>query len=394
MGVYLLFLTISAWIVTQFRTQNTSAGNKNFLFIIPAHNEAKLLPQTLINLLQEIEYPKSHYEAVVIADNCTDHTATIARDHGAIVYERFNEQLKGKGYALEWGLEKCWADGKNPDAVVILDADSVVSNNFLQEMNVSLHNGNKVIQAFYSVRNPHESWSAGLRYAALAVLHFVRPQGRALFGGSAGLKGNGMVFRTDIIKNHHWSSSVTEDIEFHMDLLLSGEKVHFSPNAIVWAEMPNSISDANSQNERWESGRLEMAQKYVPKLFKSAFKINAVKNKQLVPQLDAIMEHIIPPFAIFNGISMLLSVLALGAYIFDQSSRLASWNLLLAISLVLIQIFYLLSGLLLTKAPANVYKNLLYIPFYIFWKFLLIFRIFKKDSDDAWVRTTRNESSI
>ncbi|MFT7586538.1 MAG: 1,2-diacylglycerol 3-beta-glucosyltransferase [Cellvibrionaceae bacterium] len=394
MGVYLLVLTISAWAVTQRRSQSSVDDNKNFLFLIPAHNEEKLLPETLNNLLQEIVYSKSKYEVVVISDNSIDGTASVARKLGATVFERFNDELKGKGYALEWGLEKCWSLGKTPDAVVILDADTVVSKNFLQEMNASLQNGSKVIQAFYSVRNPDESWSAGLRYAALAVLHFVRPQGRSLYGGSAGLKGNGMVFDTDVIKNHRWSSSLTEDIEFHMDLLLSGEKVHFAPNAVVWAEMPNSIDDANSQNERWEAGRLEMAKKYVPQLFRSAFKADSIKNKQVIPQLDAIMEHVIPPFAIFSGISVLLFALALSAFLFDRSNWLASWNLLATLSLIIIQIFYLLSGLLLTKAPTSVYRQLLYAPFYILWKFLLIFRMTRKDSKDDWIRTTRNETQL
>ena len=389
MAFYLLLLTVSAWIASFFKKPNQTKTTKNFLFLIPAHNEEKLLPQTLNNLLQEIEYDKNCYEVVVIADNSTDKTADLAREHQATVYERFHENLKGKGYALDWGLKKCWDDDKNPDAVVILDADSVVSKNFLQEVTASLHNGSKVIQTFYSVRNPGESWSAGLRYAALAVLHYVRPQGRSLFGGSAGLKGNGMVFATDIIKNHNWSSSLTEDIEFHMDLLLAGEKVDFAPNATVWAEMPNSIEDANSQNERWETGRIEMAKKYVPKLFKSAFS----SGKPLL-KLDAIMEHIIPPFAIFTGLSIGFCILASTLFLFDRTNSIAGWNLILAVSLILIQIIYLFSGLLLTQAPTTVYKNLLYAPFYVLWKILLVFKLFKKDTESDWIRTTRNETTV
>ncbi|MFK7804095.1 MAG: glycosyltransferase family 2 protein [Anaerolineae bacterium] len=391
MAVYLLMLTISAWIVTQFEQTKKATSQKTFLFIIPSHNEETLLPLTLKNL-NEIEYDKSKYEVVVIADNSTDQTAALAHAENATVYERFDDKLKGKGYALEWGLDQCWSAGKNPDAVVILDADTIVSGNFLQEVNACLHNGSKIIQTFYSVRNPDESWSAGLRYAALSVLHFVRPQGRKLYGGSAGLKGNGMVFDTNIIKNHHWSSSLTEDIEFHMDLLLSGEKVTFASNAIVWAEMPNSIEDANSQNERWESGRLEMAKKYVPKLFLAAFSSNQIKNKSSIALLDAIMEHIIPPFAIFNGVSVVLFALSAIAFLVDPNSNIARWNIALTFCLILIQVLYLLSGLILTKAPFKVYKNLIYAPFYVLWKALLIFKIFGKKSEDDWIRTTRNES--
>ncbi|MEM8861664.1 MAG: glycosyltransferase family 2 protein, partial [Chloroflexota bacterium] len=279
-----------------------------------------------------------------------------------------------------------------PDAIIILDADTIVSSNFLREVNLHFNQGQKVIQTFYSVLNPDESWSAGLRYAALAVLHYIRPLGRSLFGGSAGLKGNGMIFATDIIKNHAWSSSLTEDIEFHMDLLLTGEKVYFAPKATIWAQMPNSIQDADSQNERWETGRLDMAKRYVPKLIAGAFSKNAKNKRSVFAQLDAVMEHIIPPFALFNGISVLLFIGSLILFWLDSELPIARINFSLAITILLIQIAYLFSGLILTKAPKSVYKNLFYAPFYVVWKFLLIFRLFNKESQNNWVRTTRNEA--
>lgn len=392
MAAYLLFLTVSAVIVTFISRKKGQNENNEYIFVIPAYNEEKLIHKTLDNLLKEVEYDKSKFEVIVIADNCTDKTAEISRSLGATVLERNNDQLKGKGYALEWGLEQCWAQGKSPDAVIILDADTVVSANFLHAIDDQFSKGHQVIQSFYSVLNPTESWSAGLRYAALSVLHFVRPQGRSLYGGSAGLKGNGMVFATDIIKNHNWSSSLTEDIEFHMSLLLEGTKVHFAPDAVVWAEMPNSIEDANSQNERWESGRLEMAKKYVPELIRAAILPKQGQKRNAIPQLDAVMEHVIPPFAIFNGISLILIVVGSILFFIDRSAPLAQQNFFVALAILMIQIVYLLSGLILTKAPAAVYKNLLRAPFYVLWKIMLVFRIFSNKTEDDWIRTARNES--
>ncbi len=392
MAAYLLCLTISAYIVTFYTRKGANQTNNEYLFIIPAYNEEKLIHKTLNNLTNEVDYDPNKFEVVVIADNCTDKTAEISRSLGATVLERQNDQLKGKGYALEWGLDQCWEQGKSPDAVIILDADTVVSPNFLHAIDQQFDKGHRVIQSFYSVLNPTESWSAGLRYAALSVLHFVRPQGRSLYGGSAGLKGNGMVFATEIIKNHEWSSSLTEDIEFHMSLLLEGTRVHFAPNAVVWAEMPNSIEDANSQNERWESGRLEMAKKYVPELIRAALNPTSKQKRNVIPQLDAVMEHIIPPFAIFNGISLILLIAGSILYFANSASQIAQQNFILALSILLIQVIYLLSGLVLTKAPAAVYKNLLRAPFYVLWKIMLVFRIFSNKSEDDWVRTARNES--
>lgn len=390
MAAYLGFLTLSAWIM-HFRKRSSyqPAKKHRFTFVIPAHNEEKLLPATLKNVNNNIDYPRSLYDVVVIADNCTDQTAEVAASH-SIVFERENKELRGKGYALEWGLSEYWRKGNQSDAIIILDADTVVSENFLIEVNRHFDQGQKVIQTFYSVLNPTESWSAGLRYAALAVLHYVRPLGRSLFGGSAGLKGNGMVFSADVIKNHSWSSSLTEDIEFHMDLLLSGEKVYFAPNATIWAEMPNSIEDADSQNERWETGRLDMAKRYVPQLLKKAFS----GNKNATAQLDAIMEHIIPPFAIFSAVSVAIFTVA-AIYVAVVPNGFVAWvNFYLALFILSVQIFYLLSGLVQTKAPAAVYKNLLYAPFYVIWKMLLVLRIFnKKETQEDWIRTTRNEVS-
>ncbi|MEM9773078.1 MAG: glycosyltransferase family 2 protein [Chloroflexota bacterium] len=390
MSAYLCLLTMSAWVMHLREGKKvTPVKQHRFAFIIPAHNEEKLLNATLDNLKADLKYPKDSYDIVVIADNCSDRTAEIAKND-AIVFERHNYDKRGKGYALEWGLEQYWQNGYDADAIIILDADTIVSNNFLDEVNQHFDQGQEVIQCFYSVLNPAESWSAGLRYAALAVLHYVRPLGRSLFGGSAGLKGNGMVFSADVIKNHSWSSSLTEDIEFHMDLLLSGQKVYFAPNATIWAEMPNSIQDADSQNERWETGRLDMAKKYVPKLLRKGFS----GSGNSIAQLDAVMEHVIPPFAIFNAISLLLLIISAVYLLFAPSVSLAWFNFYLTLFILGAQIVYLLSGLIQTNAPSSVYRNLLYAPLYVIWKLLLVLRIFgKKEAQDNWIRTTRNEIS-
>ena len=138
---YLLLLTLAAWRAPK-HTPLPLANKKlhHFLILIPAHNEEKLLPRLLVNL-HTLEYPQSHYSVHVIADNCTDKTAELARQHDAIVHERWNTEQKGKGYALQWVLEKLWQKDVAHDAIVILDADTIVSSNFLEVMNARLNNG-------------------------------------------------------------------------------------------------------------------------------------------------------------------------------------------------------------------------------------------------------------
>ena len=282
------------------------------------------------------------------------------------------------------------------DAFVFIDADTLVSPNFLTVSDHLLQKGEKAIQAYYSVLEP-QSWNSSLRFAALAVLHYLRPLGRTLLGGSAGLKGNGMIFASDIVKNFDWSSSLTEDIEFHMSLLLSGQKVAFAPDAIVLAEMPETLENAASQNERWEQGRIEMARKYVPQLLSKAFTFNKEthQKKQTYALLDAAMEHLIPPFTIVVGLSVVLTAVSIfGVFLANQLSTataIARLNLSFSLFSVVSLFLYLISGLILSKASKEIYLSLLFAPGYIFWKFILYFRVLFGNQQQEWIRTARND---
>ena len=392
---YLLLLTVAAWYASRKKSVLTSEQKNRFLILIPAHNEEQLLPELLTNLRQ-LAYPKSQYSVHVVADNCTDRTAEIARQEGAVAHERTNDAQRGKGYALQWLLGQLQEANEPHDAVLILDADSIVSSNFLQVMDARLARGERVIQAYYAVRNPDQSWSVSLRYAALALLHYLRPSGRMVLGGSMGLKGNGMVFVADILQRHEWSASVTEDIEFHMTLILDGERVMFAPNAVVEAEMPQTLSGSQTQNSRWEQGRLEMARHYIPKLLcgsRAAVKKGEYGRAYLL--FDAVMEHIIPPFSLLMGMSGLALIAALIlfgiTYITASVNNLIIINVAMGSFIIIGQIIYVFYGLYLVKAPAAIYKALLYAPFLVFWKIWLYIKVMFGKGTDEWVRTERND---
>lgn len=378
---YLLLLTSAAWRAPRAMRHRPALPARQYArfgFLIPAHNEAKLLPDLLANL-RRLDYPADRFVVHVVADNCTDQTAVIARQGGAVVHERFHEQLRGKGYALQWLLQQIWHSESSYDALVILDADSVISANFLQVMNARLAQGDRVIQAYYAVRAPEQSNAAALRYAALAVLHYLRPQGRMVLGGSVGLKGNGMVFATDVLRQHEWSASLTEDIEFHMQLILAGERATFAPEAIVWAEMPDTLAGSQTQNARWEQGRLEMVRRYVPLLLRRA---GQERNFVL---FDAAMEQIIPPFSVLVG----LSVVAAGTAVLQPKSR-RKFSWVLGLFTLLGQVVYLWAGLKLAQAPATVYRALWGVPRFLLWKTRLYLGVLFGRQEQAWVRTGRN----
>jgi len=399
---YLLLLTAAAVIgARRFkpsarRAQPAGAPRTRFLILVPAHNEEKLLPDLLVNL-RALDYPEKRYQIHVVADNCTDQTAELARQGGAVVHERTNLELRGKGYALQWLLERIWKAAIPYDAVVILDADSIISPNFLRVMDGRLARGERAIQCYYAVRDPDRSWSVALRYAALAVLHYLRPLGRMALGGSVGLKGNGMVFAAGIVRRYPWSASLTEDIEYHMALVLGGERVTFAHDAVVWAEMPGTLADSQSQNVRWERGRLEMVRGYVPKLLAAAWRAVRAKNGRRAYLLfDAAMEQIIPPFSILVGASVLglLLAFALGGAAALAAPGAAGglmWaGVGLGLGLLLAQAIYTIAGLLLAAAPRRVYLALLAAPVLVVWKIWLYVRVLLGLDRQGWVRTKRN----
>lgn len=374
---YLLFLTCAACIAPRHTRPRGQPPTHRFAVLIPAHNEERLLPSLLANLGQ-LDYPRELYAVQIVADNCSDRTADLGRAGGAAVYERFDTTKRGKGYALEWLLEQLHAQGEPFDAIVILDSDSIVSQNFLTVMDARLARGEQAIQAYYAVRDPASSWSASLRAVALAALHYLRPLARSVIGGSAGLKGNGMVFTAAIIRAHRWSASLTEDIEYHMALILAGRRVAFAPDALVWAEMPSSLAAAQTQNVRWERGRQEMVRHYVPRLLRAAL----ARRSFLL--LDAAIEQIVPPFSIVAA----LTVVCLAAALLLANATAIG----LALALLLAQAAYTLAGLVLAGAPGRVYQALLYAPIFVLWKVWLYARVTLGLDRNGWTRTARNDT--
>ena len=381
---YLVVLTFAAWWAPKVTSLPTSEPTQRFALLVPAHNEEKLLPALLANISQ-LDYPRHLFTLVVVADNCTDQTAALARAAGAIVYERVDHVQIGKGHALQWLWAQLQADGADFDAAVILDADSVVSANFLRVMDAHLAQGARVVQAHYAVLDPHRTWVMSLRAAALALVHYLRPLGRTVLGGAVGLKGNGMVFQRAILAEHHWSASVTEDIEYHMSLVLAGERVVFAPDATVWAEMPGTLQGAQTQNVRWEQGRWQLARHYVPRLVRAAI-TRKVPPPARYLLFDSIMEHLIPPFSVLLGLTLLYWACAWLPVLVSGSTSL----LRLATLLVLGQLVYILGGLILARTPMRTFCALAYAPVFIVWKLRLLLHMTTNVEKQGWVRTARD----
>jgi cellulose synthase/poly-beta-1,6-N-acetylglucosamine synthase-like glycosyltransferase len=359
----------------------TTQKNRKFAILVPAYNEEKVISKTLYSLFSII-YPRRLYDLFVIADNCTDNTAKIAKNLGAIVLERENPVQRGKGYALRWGFDQILSSEKKYDAIVVFDSDSLISGNFLEVMNYYLEEGKEVIQSSDLVIPQPGVWSSEMIRIGFLLYNYVKPLGRKALGLQMGLRGNGMCFSTDHLKKHPWEAwSRTEDLEYGLQLLMKGVVIYFAPEACVWAQMPVRAVNAESQRRRWEMGRQEIMRKYARQFFKETFRRRSLKF------LDVLIDLTTPPFAnIFLFVLVMIAVNTLLSY----TTAMQTHFLILWSSLAIMGFLQLLAGLFAAKADKDLYKSLFYVPVYIFWKIKVYIKTLFIGKDGRWIRTTRD----
>lgn len=191
-----------------FRKKNKKVyePKNKFALLIAAHNEEVVIGSLIESMLQ-IDYPKELYDVFVIADNCTDNTAQIAGEYGVNVCERFSEDKRGKGYALEWMFDKLFKMEKKYDAVAIFDADNLVHKNFLREMNSKMQEGYKVVQGYIDSKNPNDSWIAASYSIAFWTQNRMFQLARENVGFSNQIGGTGFVVETETLKELGWGAS-------------------------------------------------------------------------------------------------------------------------------------------------------------------------------------------
>lgn len=248
-----------------------------FMAIIPAHNEEAVV-ENLIESLKNQTYNKDLYDIYVIADNCTDNTARIAREAGAIVYERFDETKKTKGYALNWFLQQKIAEDAPYDAFFVFDADNIVDKNFIKNMNKKLCQGEDVVQGYRDIKNPADNWITAGYAIFYWQMHRFYHLARYNIGLSPLLNGTGFMVRFDVVKPQGWDTeTLTEDIEFSLKRIIKGKKLGWATDAIVYDEQPTGFRQSWSQRSRWTVGHMQCIQKYTKELAKAA-----KENKKMI----------------------------------------------------------------------------------------------------------------
>ena len=371
-AAYLLILSAAA--CARRPAPPSGPARRRFAILVPAHDEAAVIGRLLASLRAQ-RYPADRFSTFVVADNCTDATAALARKGGATVFERDEPDLATKGHALGWLLERVRNAGEYA-AYVVLDADSVVEPDLLSAFDARLESGSRVIQAHYRVLNAGASSVTALRDAALASLHYLRPRGRAALGLSAGLKGNGMCFESSVLQRFGWpTAGLAEDVEFHLLLVRAGYRVDFAPEVLVRADMPVTLAGSHSQHLRWEAGRLRSLRQALPLLGAG------IRSRDPV-RVDAALEQLVPPLSLplLVGTGCMAAAALLGAapVVFVAAAGTAGLGL------------HVVAGLIAVQAPPRAYLALLGTPAYLGWKLALYARAVVAPMSQPWVRTDRS----
>ena len=229
------------------------APTHTFAVLVPAHNEEHTLPAALRSLAV-LDYPPELVRVWVVADNCTDGTAALAREAGAECVERHDPTKRGKGYALAFALDRILKTA--PDAVLILDADCELNPGALRVFDEVLATGTDAAQAAVVSRNADDG-PAGLVAAVGAAFDDATAAGHDRLGGSVPLRGTGMAFRRAVLERVPWDAfGLVEDAEYGTRLKAAGVRVRYCAGAVVVNDAPPSVADLCQQRRRWRGAGL------------------------------------------------------------------------------------------------------------------------------------------
>lgn len=361
------------------RPRSVIVRRVSFRVIIPAHNEIDILEETLDSLLGQVS-DASHI--LVVADNCTDGTAELVRNKGIDVLERFDQALKGKGYALDYGIQHLKTNP--PDVLIIMDADCRVQEGTLKVLADVACSQKRPVQSAYVMAVDVQSQIKN-RIATFAFLfkNYIRPLGLAKLGLPCLLTGTGMAFPWEtVMKVSFATGNIVEDMQIGIDLAKVGCSPFFLKDVVVTSEFPVGENACRSQRTRWEHGHLQTIFHQVPGLIKEAFGQTRIELFALA------MEIAVPP------LSFLVLLLIAFLSIAWAAALLGSHALVIieaSVPFAVLAASILLGWMKFGRKIISI-KMLLFIPWYVLWKIpgyiSLIISPQKK-----WIKTERKKDS-
>lgn len=339
--------------------------------VVPAHNEAAGIARTIDNLVA-IARADGATTVCVVADNCSDDTAAIARAHGARVLERHNLEQRGKGYALDHAFGQLAGEGFV--AYVVIDADTLAEPNLLAVLRRHLGAGALAVQTRYTVLNADQSPRTRLAELALCAFNALRPRGRHALGWSAGILGNGFLLTARALQQVPYrATSVVEDLEYHLRLIEQDLRVHFADETTVRGDMPLAGSGQATQRARWEGGRLRMLRDHAARLLRRGL---SGQWRFFEPLLDLLLL----PLAYHTLLLLALLLIPL------------SWARGLGLAgLVVLLLHVLVAAGVGGLGARRLWLTLWAVPEYLWWKLCMLSSTIKTSQASAeWERTHRD----
>lgn len=348
------------------------------LFLVPAHDEALLIRATVESLVG-MQYPRDRFDVVVIADNCSDATAAIARDAGATCLERTDTVLRGKPRAIAWALSVL--DMSRYDAMVIVDADALVAPGFARALAAAAPLGEKAVQAYNDVSNRGEN--------ALTRMAAVFSAARSLFMNPlkdrAGLNSplaNGLCIGTGVLRRHGWTAfSICEDWELYAILTGLGVRIESVEGARVHAQEARSLAQSSSQRKRWAAGKVSVLADHWRPLLRS-------RHIGLHQKLDVIAELTATGPAVHFGFVIALAALTRVADLPGDT-----WLVAALLASLIRPAVYTLLAVRVDPEPMRALLAFGYLPFYTIWRLGVQVAALRMLGDSRWVRTQRHAGS-
>jgi cellulose synthase/poly-beta-1,6-N-acetylglucosamine synthase-like glycosyltransferase len=268
--------------------------NHKFMAVISARNEEKVIANLIESLLLQ-DYDKDKLDIYVIADNCTDNTAKVAKEAGAIVYERFDKTKRRKGYALEWFFDKILVEKPDEyDAFCVFDADNIVSKDFYSKMNDKLCRGELIVQGYRDIKNAGDTWVTGNYALFYWTMNRFYHYARYKLGLSPLVNGTGFMVAMSVIKetNGWHTETLTEDIEFSLNAISRGHKIGWAHDAVVYDEQPLGFKQSWAQRMRWAVGHIQCLKSCLP---------NLLRQQKITPSIvDAVIYNLGMPFIVLS----------------------------------------------------------------------------------------------
>jgi len=344
--------------------------------LVPAHNEKAVIASTLCSITSQL---RKEDRLLVVADNCTDNTANLAREAGAFVIEREDKDKRGKGYALDFGLQFL-ANDTPPEIVIIIDADCQLSAGCLDILARQVEIEGRPVQALYLMNAPeNKSITQTIAEFAWVVKNQVRPLGLKRLGLGCQLMGTGMAFPWELIRQADLAhGNMVEDMKLGVDLAIQGFSPSFCPKAIVTSDFPVSSEITDEQRKRWEHGHLSTIISETPRLLKTALKLRDYSLLSMALDLS------IPPLSV-------LGLVLIGMFSLSIALAFFTGNMIpftLMTSLIGMFTFAVFSAWYSFGRKIVAFKTLCGVPFYILRKIPLYLSFLVKRQQE-WVKTER-----